>query len=142
MGFPYSAWRDLGPLGIDVLSDAARVLQQQQCTDSIEDSFPLNDEGSPFNAAILICMPKKVVHHWTSRHITSRSHCGFRRSLTPITTLWRVRPRLEIPISQAGFLKGRSMMLNVLLVDTRLRTACAESDRAGAVFFEFEAAFP
>jgi hypothetical protein len=57
------------------------------------------------------------------------------------------RLRYEIPISQAtgsaqrGFLKGRSMLLNVLLVDTRLRTGLAESDRAGAVFLTSKLSF-
>ncbi len=51
-----------GPLGIDVLADAARVLQQHECTASIEETFPLQDEVSVFKAALLICIPKKVVH--------------------------------------------------------------------------------
>ena len=111
----------------------------------------MEEEVSAFNAAILICIPKKVVHQGpdgSSYYLPQQL-----RPLSIVNTDNRLvasaaRLRFEAPISQAigsaqrGFLKGRSMLLNVLLVDTRLRTACAESDHAGAVFFDFEAAFP
>lgn len=150
-GVPYSAWKALGPLSLEVLASAARSLEDASCANLIEEAFPLDGEVSAFNAALLICIPKKIVHlspEGTPYHLPSQL-----RPLTIVNTDNRLlasaaRYRYESAISSAigssqrGFIPGRSMLKNVLEVDTRLRTACACSGAAGAVFFDFEAAFP
>jgi hypothetical protein len=111
----------------------------------------LSDEVSPFNAAVLICIPKKVVHHspggwayYLPQQLRPLSIVNADNRLVASAA----RLRYEMPISQAigsaqrGFLKGRSMLLRVLLVDTRLRTACAESGRAGVLLLNSKLPLP
>ena len=43
---------------------------------------------------------------------------------------------------QQGFLKHRSMMRNLLEVDTAMIPSALESEESAAIFLDFEAAFP
>ena len=47
-----------------------------------------------------------------------------------------------IDATQRGFLRGRSMLANVVDIDEAMAHAALEEDDAAAVFFDFEAAFP
>eukprot|EP00959_Pyramimonas_sp_CCMP1952_P446499 9348868-Pyramimonas_sp.AAC.1 len=56
----------------------------------------------------------------------------------------RVEPLLDKIISpaQRGFLPGRSMLQNVVEIDSDMRAASLQAEQPGAVFFDFAAAFP
>ena len=57
-GIPYAAWRALGPLGIDILFDAAEVLATPDGPQRMQDAA--DGENHEFNLGILCCLPKKV----------------------------------------------------------------------------------
>ena len=150
-GVPYSAWRRLGPLAIDILHEAALELASASGSASLLSAFPLDGDGNTdFNLATMVFIPKKV-----DRVINGTSCCepGDVRPLSIVNTdnrlmanavRLRVEPILEKVISSAqrGFLPGRSMLQNVVEVDCEMRAASLQSDRAAAVFFDFAAAFP
>ena len=56
----------------------------------------------------------------------------------------RVEPLLDTLVSpmQRGFLPGRSLIHNVVEVDTAMRMVSLTAEAPGALFFDFAAAFP
>ena len=44
--------------------------------------------------------------------------------------------------SQQGFLPGRSLLENVVSLDTQMRVACLTQPDPAAILFDFKAAFP
>ena len=150
-GVPYAAWQAMRRLGVDTLWEAARELEEADGLQSLESAFPPEDGVSEFNAATLICIPKKIagrtddgIAYHLPQHLRPLSIVNTDNRLIASAARYRYEEMIEKAISpmQQGFLKGRSMLRKVLDIDTKLRTACAESGGAGGVFFDFEAAFP
>jgi exonuclease III len=150
-GIPYSAWRLLGPLAIDVLHGALTELSAEQGQESLLAAFPGDADGNTaFNEATMVFIPKKV----------SREAQGIRynepgdaRPLSIVNTdnrlmanavRLRVEPLLAKAVSpaQRGFLPGRSMLQNVFEIDGEMRAASLQAEFPAAVFFDFAAAFP
>ncbi len=60
-GIPYSAWRLLGPLAIDVLHGALTELSAEQGQESLLAAFPGDSAGNTaFNEATMVFIPRKV----------------------------------------------------------------------------------
>jgi exonuclease III len=150
-GIPYSAWRRLGPLAVDVLHEALAELSAEQGQESLVAAFPLDAAGnSGFNEATMVFIPKKVNHE---HHGVRYNEPGEVRPLSIVNTdnrlmanavRMRVEPLLAQAISpaQRGFLPGRSMLQNVVEIDGEMRAASLQAERPAAVFFDFAAAFP
>ena len=149
---PYAAWRALGDLAVDILFEAARALALPDGTRLLVDALGEGDEGShDFNMAILCCLPKKPIG-CTPEHGEYFS-ADATRPLAIVNTDNRLiagayRGRLEpimepwISLMQRGFLKGRSMIANIVDIDfeaMRISLNCAEG---ALVLFDFRAAFP
>jgi len=150
-GIPYSAWKALKKLGVDILHEVIRDMEHSDGQARLLDNFPEEAGVSSFNEALLICIPKKVAHtapdgttFYLPQQLRPLSIVNCDNRLLASAARLRYEQSLSKLIggAQRGFLKGRSMLKNVMLVDTRMRTACAASGAAGAVFFDFEAAFP
>ena len=150
-GIPYLAWRRLGPLAASILFDAAEELSQEQGTAAMLEAFPADEEGNtPFNAAVAVFIPKKVAHmangvgYHKPGEVRPLSIVNTDNRLMANAMRLRIEPLLAQAISpmQRGFLPGRSMLHNVVEVDAGMRAASLRTDTAGAVFFDFAAAFP
>ena len=60
-GIPYSAWRRLGPLAIDVLHGALTELSAEQGQESLLAAFPLDTAGNTgFHEATMVFIPQKI----------------------------------------------------------------------------------
>ena len=150
-GVPYAAWRRLGPLAVDTLHAAALELASAGGSASLLSAFPLDGDGNTdFNQAVMVFIPKKV-----DREVNGVRCCepGDVRPLSIVNTdnrlmanavRLRVEPLLERAISSAqrGFLPRRSMLHNVVELDSEMRAASLQREQAAAVFFDFAAAFP
>ena len=150
-GVPYSAWRRLGALAVDVLFAAAAELSTATGTERLLAAFPLDgDHNTPFNDAVMVFIPKKF-----AREVNGVRCCeaGDVRPLSLVNTdnrlmanavRLRVEPILAEAISpaQRGFLPGRSLLQNVVEMDGSMRAASLQHEHAAAVFFDFAAAFP
>ena len=151
-GLPYVAWQALGDIGIELLWEVAKEMGSAGGEAAMLEAFPLNASGvSAFNAALAFFIPKK-----SERRAANGE--GFHQpgDLRPITVCntdnrlianaarlrWEERLAPVIAETQRGFLPGRSMARNVFEVDAAMRSACALGEAGGAVFFDFEAAFP
>ena len=150
-GIPYSAWKRLGPLAVDVLFSAAEELSTEHGRDSLLTAFPADENGdTSFNEAVMVFIPKKVAHEVNGirchkpDEVRPLSIVNTDNRLMANAVRLRVEPLLAQAISpeQRGFLPGRSLLQNVVEVDGEMRAASLQSERPGAVFFDFAAAFP
>ena len=144
-GVPYSAWRRLGDLAVDVLFSAAATLSTATGQERLLAAFPLDcDHNTPFNEAVMVFIPKKV-----EKVVGGVSCCepGDVRPLSLVNTDNRlmanaVRLRVEPILAQAispkqrGFLPGRSMLQNIVEIDGGMRAASLQHEQAAAVFFD------
>ncbi|CAK0898228.1 unnamed protein product [Prorocentrum cordatum] len=61
-GIPFQAWRQLGPLGVDILTRAAWALEREDAEDLLIDGYRDESDESDhfFNLSTLVCLPKKA----------------------------------------------------------------------------------
>jgi len=139
-GIPYKAFKACS-LSLDILVAVATALL-------VQGELTLPDD---FNASFLCCLPKKPVSFdarlgdvysgETTRPLSivntdNRLIAGsFRLTLEPIFSSWVSSP-------QRGFIRGRSMLANVLEVDFHSMRVTVTSRRGALVLFDFKAAFP
>lgn len=142
-GITYSAWRRLGPLGLSILYDVACQLEVGL--------DPANDEHRRFNAAFLCCLPKTASHQDELgrdcyRAAETRPLAIANTDNRLIASAYRLRwePLIEprIDSSQRGFLRGRSMMRNIIDLEHHAMLAAAAEEDSAIVLFDFVAAFP
>ena len=141
-GVPFKAWRKLGPLGAKVLHAAF--------IEMIGPTGPhiMQEEWATFNESVMVFLPKKAsgaladgtaVYEASSMrplNITNTDNrvlcSAIRLHVEPI-----VAPGIDA--TQRGFLRGRSMLANVVDIDEAMAHAALEEDDAAAVFFfDFE----
>ena len=151
-GIPYSAWRALGPLGVEVLYDVAQELEGAEGRAALLGTFPLDASGqTDFNAAVMIFIPKKQllisdsgIEYTRAADLRPLSIVNTDNRLVANAMRLRIEPLLEQAISQwqQGFLPGRSLLRNVVNVDARMREVAYLAEDPAAIFYDFEAAFP
>ena len=151
-GIPYSAWRRLGHLAEHVLRDSIQVLSGPGGLSALWAAFPADAQGNtPFNSATMAFIPKKVAHEsedgqrfFKPHEVRPLSIMNTDNRLMANAVRMRTEPMLDkiVSDSQRGFLPGRSLIQNVVQIDTAMRTAALEQEAAGALFFDFAAAFP
>ncbi len=60
-GIPYAAWKRLGPLAVDSLWGALKVLESDGGLEALAAASPPDaDGGSDWNRALMVCTPKKL----------------------------------------------------------------------------------
>ena len=150
-GIPYACWRKLKEVGLEILWDALEEIQAAEGKTNL-DRAHLLCHGGPhnFNDATLICLPKNPTG-------TDPEHGTFfspeaTRPLSIVNTDNRlmasaIRIRLErvvtrwITRAQKGFLKGRSMLSNVVSIDAISVAVALQNPRAATILLDFKAAF-
>ena len=149
---PYMAWKALGDLGIDTLFEAASALQEPGATEFLRGcSGEVETDEHEFNLAILCCLPKKPTG--TDPEIGQYFAAEATRPLAIVNTdnrliasAFRIRwePALEPWVShmQRGFLKGRSMIANIVDIDYEAMRVSLKCEEGTIVLFDFQAAFP
>jgi hypothetical protein len=150
---PYHAWKQLGAIGVDTLYAAAQALSSDEADQLLRDAYSDEaDEGTHnFNLANLVCLPKKPtgMHDGEGEYYAPEAT----RPLSIVNTDNRIiasaarlkwEPILGAWTSkmQQGFLKGRSIIGNLIDIDTEAMEISLRSDRGALVLFDFSAAFP
>ena len=150
-GVPFLAWRRLGPLGIDILHDVAQTLTAEVPPSEATLFFDGADPDMQFNASLLHFLPKGQGEQEDGVGEIFEVDCV--RPLNVVNADNRLianaaRLRLEpifdrwISPEQRGFVGGRSLLTNVLDVESEMMRAALQEEDAYAVFFDFRAAFP
>ena len=150
---PYLAWRRLGALGIDTLYCAAQTLSEDQVERMLQNAYC--DEGDAgrhdFNLGTLVCLPKKATgfddragEYYAAESTRPLSIVNTDNRIIANAARLRWEPHYNTWISdmQQGFLGGRSIIKNLIDLDTEAMTISLKSDRGAIILFDFKAAFP
>jgi len=144
-GIPFSVWRKLGPLAVDILFGAFQDMTAEGGPERMADQYP------DFNASLLFFIPKKA--SGTTEDGTAYYDADAVRPLNVTNADNRllasaVRMLIEpfvadrISFSQRGFIAGRSMLANLIDIDEAMAIHAMTEDTAAAMLFDFSAAFP
>ena len=150
-------WKRLGPLAVDVLSDAAHALARETATEDIRTAYADEDTGGDqegghaFNLGVLCCIPKRPVecHQefgdvYTAEgtrplslvDVSNRILAGaYKEHWEGILGGW-------VSKDQRGFLPVRSMIANVVDLEHHALHVAATCPRGMIMLFGFKAASP
>ena len=150
---PYIAWRRLGDSALNVLYESAQALSLDDGVQLLVDAAGLDTEEGQrdFNWGVLCCLPKKAVgtHPTHGEYFTPENT----RPLSIVNTDNRIiasacRIRWEpifnewVSTAQRGFLRGRSMLSNVIDIDFEAMRVSLTCEQGASVLFDMKAAFP
>ena len=145
-GIPYSAWQRLGETAVDILHAAGLALETCDFHAKLMDMEPDHTVlQHSFNLGILACIPKGSGDDPPDASAT--------RPLSIVNTDNRIlassrrirwEPILEEWVSgdQRGFLRGRSMISNVVEMELEAMRLSLSQPAAALLLFDFRAAFP
>ena len=152
-GIPYEIWALLADLGIDVLSGALSDLAAENFEDLLTDAC--RDEPGllqhSFNLALLYCIPKKPTGHddamgdyFTPDHTRPLSvvNTDNRLLANACRMAWEAMLSPWVSAMQRGFLRGRSMLGNVLDIEWEAMRISLRTESGAILLFDFSAAFP
>ena len=150
---PFGAWRAMGDFGINVLWDAYEVTEEEDAEATFvaayEDEAEIGQHN--FNLSSLACLPKEptgedpvkgAYYKPQSTRPLSIVNCDNRLIASAMRIRWEKQLKYFIRDRQQGFLKDRSMIRNLLEVDTAMLCSALTSDKSATIFLDFEAAFP
>jgi len=107
--------------------------------------------GYDFNLGTLVCLPKTptgedvelgVYHAPADTRPLSIVNCDNRLVASAMVSRWEIHISRFVSLRQQGFLKGRSILKNLLEVDDAMAFGTLNEEAAAAVFLDFSAAFP
>jgi hypothetical protein len=147
---PYKIWKKLGSIGIDILHEAALALSSDQSRTLLDEAYP-EQQGHEFNLGILCCLPKTKsgededlgdYYEASSTRPLSLVNTDNRIIASAARLCWEPFFNAWVSDVQRGFLKGRSMLSNVVDVDCEAMTVSLTCARGSLILFDFAAAFP
>ena len=144
---PFAVWRLTGDLGHRVLHAAAAALAAPGSADAVRAGGA--DHGDFFNQGLLRCLPKAqagddavegAFYEASSTRPLTIVNTDNRVSASAYRLRWE--PILEPWISsqQQGFLRGRSLLSNVVSIEEAAMSMSLEESHPGLVLFDFASA--
>ena len=151
---PYRIWRKLDDLAVDVLYEAALEMQKPDAERILVEAHMDRTDvlgRHDFNLGILCCLPKKPAG--THENLGDFYSPSDTRPLSIVNTdnrliasalrlAWEPIFNKWVSKVQRVFLKGRSMLANVIDIDEASMTVSLKEKYGGLVLFDFKAAFP
>ena len=147
-GLPHKVWRELGGFGLDILWDAMQELHEERAPALLHEAYGTDHT---FNEGCMVCLPKSsseingegvdIYEAANTRPLAigntdNRILCGAtRRRWETIFNNW-ISPHQNI------FIRGRSMLSNVLTIDSEAMKMSLKEEYGGMILFDFKAAFP
>ena len=152
-GIPAMAYKMLGPLAVDTLYDVFEVLCSDDGQEILTEAYRgmTSAQAHEFNLSVLCLLPKKATGHdeacgdyYHPSDTRPLSICNVDNRLLASAARIAWEPILERWVSQyqRGFLKGRSMLHNIIDIDWESMTISLKKERGALVLFDFRAAFP
>ena len=147
-GLPYKVWRELGETGVDVLWDAMAELHEADALDILNEAYRGAHE---FNAGIMVCLPKSAVgvneegediYDAASTRPLSIVNTDNRLMCSAARLRWEKAFSTWVSSNQKGFIRGRSMLSNVLTIDHEAMRISLQCNYGAVILFDFKAAFP
>ena len=152
-GIPFMAWRKLQSLSTQVLYDVTTALTRDDYQELLQQAYHDTQDDHPhhYNYSTMVCLPKKS--HTTTSSNKPAFYPQNTRPLNIVSTDNRIvassaRYAWEATFSswvlprQQGFLRGRSILRNLLDVDTAAMHTSLMHEAGACVLFDFSSAFP
>eukprot|EP00972_Heterocapsa_arctica_P105542 15549278-Heterocapsa_arctica.AAC.1 len=123
-------------------------LHEENAVDILEEAY---GGGHEFNAGIMACLPKVAIgvteegddiYDAASTRPLSIGNTDNRLMCSAARLRWEAIFGLWVSHSQKGFLRGRSMLSNVLTIDNEAMRVSLQCEAGAVVLFDFKAAFP
>jgi hypothetical protein len=147
-GIPYKAWRELGDTGLNTLWDAMKELEEDDAPDRLNNAYGGSHE---FNMGWMVCLPKAPIeigsdgteiYDAASTRPLSIVNTDNRLMCSAARLCWDHIFNGWVSKMQKGFLKGRSMLSNVLTIDHEAMRVSLQYESGAIILFDFKAAFP
>ena len=150
---PSQAYKSSCDMSVDVLYDVYEALASDQAIETLMSAFEgaSQEQTHDFNASILCLLAKKptgvedsVGAYFHPKDTRPLSICNVDNRLLASAARLAWEPILERWVSkyQRGFLKGRSMLHNIIDIDTTAMTVSLQHEHGTLILFDFKAAFP
>ena len=152
-GIPFLAWRVLGPVAIDLLWDVARLLEGQDASTKLQAAYYDEKKARPhnFNLSTLVCLPKAPAgsdgdsgdfYDPEGTRPLSVVNCDNRLVANAARLRWEKNLEHWVSPRQQGFLRGRSILANLLDLDTASMVTALSHQDGACILLDFAAAFP
>ena len=152
-GIPYLAWRSLGELGIQTLWDVAKLLETDQAGELMREAYAdtFADGRHGYNLSTMVCLDKKpagteqtIGDYYTPEGTRPLAivNCDNRLVANVARICWEGNLSNWVSQKQQGFLQGRSILANLIDLDTESMCASLRSNDGATILFDFRAAFP
>ncbi|CAK0851772.1 unnamed protein product [Prorocentrum cordatum] len=148
-GTPYKAWRKVGDLGVEILFEAVLDLAKPDAAARLRSAY--GAEEHDFNLSLLSCPPKKRsrVHEELGDYCLASAtgpltigNADNRLVANAARLRWEPIFNEWVSKVQRGFLRGRSMLANIVDIDFEAMRISLTRPSGALVFFDFKAAFP
>ena len=150
---PYKAWKRLGELAVTTLHDAILELSSSNALEALCTAYEIEGDvaSHSFNKSTLCCLPKKKTG--TDGDMGDYYEASATRPLCIVNTdnrliasaarlVWEPIFNKWVSDIQRGFLKGRSMLGNVIDIDFEAMKISLIQKNGALILFDFKAAFP
>ena len=153
-GIPAYAYKVLGKLAEDILYDVVCCLGKEGHRDLLTSAYRdrCGEESHAFNESLLCCLPKKPseidpdhgeIYAGEDTRPLALVNTDNRIIASAARMCWEtILGKNFIRHHQQGFLKGRSMLNNILDIDYNAMTVSLKHAKGALLLFDFKAAFP
>ena len=152
-GIPFKAWRNLGPLGVSILCDTATCLESANAQQCLVDAYHdcSHDGTHHYNYSVLVCLPKKsssTTCDGTAAYTTNNTrplsivNCDNRIVAGAARNRWEHHLAKWILPRQQGFLPHRSILRNLIQLDTASMITSLTQPSGACILLDFASAFP
>ena len=144
-GLPFKAWRKLGRFAAVALYDAFVTISGP------DGQRILEEDWDSFNESNMVFLPKKASGRtedgsdiFTPNNMRPLNITNTDNRIMCSAMRLHIEPSIApgVSMAQRGFIKGRSMLSNIVDIEEAMLSSSLTQSSAAAVFFDFEAAFP
>jgi hypothetical protein len=141
----------MGDLAVDVLWDTAKLLETEAAGEAMCAAYADEVDGHEYNVGNLVCLGKKPAGNdpvegdfFTPEGTRPLAivNCDNRIVASAARIRWEELLTNWVGMEQQGFLKGRSILKNLIDVDTESMSVSLKSQNGAMILFDFKAAFP
>ena len=147
-GLPHKVWKELGEFGTDILFEAMGELQDEGGLEILNTAYGGKHQ---FNESIMACLPKSVsgntedgkeIYEPGNTRPLAIGNTDNRLMCSAARLRWEGIFGSWISLQQKGFIRGRSLLSNVLVVDNEAMKISLTQKHGAILLFDFRAAFP
>jgi len=151
-GIPFGAWRAVRKAGLTILLDTIECMEQEQAEAVFVEAYrgEAEEHQHNFNLSTLVCLPKDhtgedptMGKYYVPKSTRPLSivNADNRLIASAMRIRWELQLSLYVKDRQQGFVKGRSLIKNLVDFDFATFMTAMDTDEGDALSLDFEAGF-